>query len=75
MPLGPHGVGQLAHHVALGVPPGSVGVADRGGPEAEAVVVLGDEHDVAGAGCGEPVGPVVRIPLSRPGHEVVDEAA
>ena len=45
---GPHRLGEIAHQVAAGVVLALDRVRDSGGPQGEAVVVLGGEHDVAG---------------------------
>gem|GEM_PF-5543590 len=63
-----HRSGQLAHHVSAGphlrgVPPG-----EAAGVHGEAVVVLGDGHDVLRSGLQEQVRPLVGIEPLRPEH-------
>ena len=61
-PGGAHRLAQLADDVAAGVPARAVRVGDRRRPQAEPVVVLGDQDHVAGAGRREGPGPVVGVP-------------
>ena len=72
-PLAPHGLGQLSDHVTGREQVGHVRVADLGRPQAVAVVVLGDQHHVAGAGGREAPGPVVGIPGGQTGLPVAGE--
>src|SRR3990170_4066330 len=58
----------------MGVVPGLVGVRVLAGPQSEPVVVLGREHDVAGARPGEEVGPLRKVCLGTGLVELRDEA-
>ncbi len=64
-----HGIRQLADDVARARPVLLVRIGHGGGPQAETVVMLGDEDDVFGAGIGEGLGPVGRIPSLQPVQE------
>ena len=62
------GIRQVAHHVALAVAPGRVLDAVFGigrGPQAEAVVVLGRQHDSLHAGSLERADPLVAVQVGR----------
>ena len=64
---------QLADEVALRLPGLAVRVGMRARPQQEAVVVLGDEDDVARAGAREEIGPGVEIAAARQLHELRHE--
>ncbi len=72
-PRAADGLAQLADDVAATAPAGAVRIRDVRGPQAVAVHVLGDEHDVARAGRGEPRRPLVRVPLLETGFPVRGE--
>ena len=73
MPRSRTAVGELADHVAFGLPRLLVRVAMRARPQQHAVVMLRDEDDVPGAGPREQVGPLVRVPAPMAGQELGDE--
>ncbi len=71
---GAHGRRQLAHHVALGRPVLLMWILHCTRPQAEAVMVLGDENDIARAGGSEGGSPFRGLPLLERFQERLTEA-
>src|ERR1700679_1315002 len=62
------GAGNLAHHIAMAIQPGARFDAVTcllGGPEAKAIVMLGDQHNVLCAGVANRLHPLIGIKMCR----------
>ena len=69
------GGGELADDVPFGLPVRLERVAVRARPQRDAVVVLGDEHDVLRTGGREQVGPGVGVPPGMPARNCSTNAS